>query len=151
MRATTIRKPFSRALYDKADGKAKEIIRTYLQEQGHKLKDDKEKYSCDIEGENGHGWEVEIKYSWKGEWPDSWRDVRIPYRKKKLLNQKGEDNITFYVLNNQCNEVWEIRGTTLSSSDVVEVSNKFVKEGELFFSVPVLKVKKILLDKKGNM
>ena len=77
--------------------------------------------------------------------------VRIPYRKKKLLNQKGEDNITFYVLNNQCNEVWEIRGATLSSSDVVEVSNKFVKEGELFFSVPVLKVKKILLDKKGNM
>jgi hypothetical protein len=145
MRTTTIRKPFSRALYDKADGKAKEIMRTYLQGRGHKLKEDKEKYYCDIEGEDGHGWEVEIKYSWKGEWPTSWMDVRIPHRKKRLIDKKGKDNITFYVLNSMCDQAWEITGDVVSGSEVTEVSNKFVPKGELFYSIFVSQAKKIFL------
>jgi hypothetical protein len=148
MRTTTIRKPFSRALYNKADGKAKEIMRSYLQEQGHKLKDDVEKYYCDIEGEDGHGWEVEIKYSWRGEWPASWEDVRIPHRKKRLIDKKGEENITFYVLNSMCEQAWEIPGSVVSEAEVVEVSNKFVPKGELFYSILVSQAKKIFLTRE---
>ena len=148
MRTTTIRKPFSRALYNKADGKAKEIMRTYLQLQGHKLKEDEEKYYCDIEGEDGHGWEVEIKYSWKGEWPISWMDVRIPHRKKRLIDKKGKENITFYVLNSMCDQAWEITGDVVSGSEVTEVPNKFVPKGELFYSILVSKAKKIFLTRE---
>ena len=145
MRTTTIRKPFSRALYDKADRKAKDIIRIYLENQGHKLKKDIEQYYCDIEGEEGHGWEVEIKYSWKKEWPEAWEDVRIPHRKKRLIDKKGEENITFCVLNSMCTQAWEIPGSVVAGAEGIEVSNKFVPKGELFYSIFVSQAKKIFL------
>ena len=152
MRTTTVvRKKFSQELYDKADGKAKDLIRSYLQREGHALLDDEEKYACDIEGKDGQGWEVEIKYSWKEEWPPSWRDVRIAYRKKKLLERKGADNITFYILNSMCREAWEISGQTVSESEVVEVSNRFVPRGELFYSIPISKARKISVDSVQNL
>ena len=152
MRTTTIgRKKFSQELYDKADHKAKGIIRAYLESEGYSLLDDREKYSCDIEGRDGQGWEVEIKYSWKKEWPPSWRDVRIPYRKKKLLEDTGEDKITFFILNSMCKEAWKIPGQVVSEAEVVEVSNKFVPRGELFYSIPVSKVRKISIDTTQNM
>lgn len=152
MRTTTVvRKKFSQELYDKADHKAKDLIRSYLQREGHALLDDEEKYSCDIEGKDGQGWEVEIKYSWGRKWPPSWRDVRIAYRKKKLLERKGSENITFYVLNSMCEEAWEIPGQAVSEAEVVEVSNKFVPRGELFYSIPVSKVRKISIDTTQNL
>ena len=107
--------------------------------------EDIEQYYCDIEGEDGHGWEVEIKYSWKGEWPPSWEDVRIPHRKKRLIDKKGEENITFCVLNSMCNQAWEIPGAVVAGAEVVEVSNKFVPKGELFYSIFVSQAKKIFL------
>ena len=147
MRTTAIgRKKFNQGLYNKADRKAKGIIRAYLESKGHSLLDDREIYSCDIEGRDGQGWEVEIKYSWKKEWPPFWRDVRIPYRKKKLLEDTGEDNITFFILNNTCKEAWKIPGQVVSKAEVVEVSNKFVPKGELFYSIPIVKAEKVLLD-----
>ena len=152
MRTTTIvRKKFSQELYDKADHKAKDLIRSYLQREGHALLGDEEKYACDIEGKDGQGWEVEIKYSWKEDWPSSWRDVRIAYRKKKLLERKGADNLTFYILNSICKEAWEVSGQTVSESEVVEVSNRFVPRGELFYSIPVSKARKISIDNMQNM
>ena len=147
MNRIKMRKPFSRALYNEADSKAKGILRTYLQEQGHKLKEDVEKYYCDIEGEDDHGWEVEIKYAWKGEWPSSWLDVRIPHRKKRLIDKKGEDNITFYILNDMCNQAWEIPGAIVSRAEVKEVSNRFMPEGEMFYNILISQAKKIYLDK----
>jgi len=141
-----VRKKFSKTLYEKADSKAKNIMRTYLEKQGHKLKKDVEQYYCDIEGMDGHGWEVEIKYSWKKEWPEAWEDVRIPYRKNRLLKQKGEENITFYVLNSECKQAWEITGEVVAAADQVEVPNRFVPEGELFFSILVSNATKIFLD-----
>lgn len=140
-----VKKKFSRALYEKSDKKAKDVIRKYLQSKGHTLKKDEEKFACDIEGED-HGWEVEIKYSWKGDWPTAWEDVRIPCRKERLLKQKGKENITFYVLNSECNQAWEITGEAVSSSNRVEVPNRFVPEGELFFSILVSNATKIFLD-----
>lgn len=140
-----MRKPFSKALYDKADGKAKGILRTYLQGQGYKLKEDVEEYYCDIEGEDGHGWEVEIKYSWKDEWPSSWMDVRIPYRKKRLIEKKGKENITFYILNSICDQAWEITGDVVSKSCITEISDRLVFKGELFYSIFVSQAKRIVL------
>ena len=152
MKTTTIRrKKFSQELYNEADRKAKDIIRSYLESEGHSLLEDEEKYSCDIEGKDGQGWEVEIKYAWGRKWPPSWRDVRIAYRKKKLLERKGSENITFYVLNSMCEEAWEIPGQAVSEAEVVEVSNKFVPRGELFYSIPVSKVRKISIDTAQNL
>ena len=81
-------KAFDRSLYMKADTQGKDVISSWLTKQGHSITNTKENYSCDIVTEkNGvmHNTEVEIKFSWKGEWPNVWDEIRIPYRKEKLL------------------------------------------------------------------
>jgi hypothetical protein len=78
---------------------------------------------------------VEIKFSWKGDWPVDWEEIRIPYRKKKLLDNS---NLTFYILRADCKQAWEIPATILSTlATVKEVSNRYVRKGEKFFHIPV--------------
>jgi hypothetical protein len=72
-------------------------------------------------------------------------DVRIPYRKKRLIDKKGKENITFYILNSICDQAWEIRGDVVSEAYVTEVSNRLVPKGELFYSIFVSQAKRILL------
>ena len=93
-----VKKRFDQTLYDLSDTKAKEVISALLIEDGHTITSTQEKYRCDIITEKDgeiHNAEVEIKFSWKYDWPRDWLEIRIPYRKKKLL---GNTNLTFYVL-----------------------------------------------------
>lgn len=133
-----VSKRFDRALYTLADTKAKDIIGSWLIAQGHKITSTQEKYKCDIITEKDgvtHNSEVEIKFSWKEDWPKSWAEIRIPYRKKKLLNNI---NLTFYVLRADCKQAWQIPATILSTiATVKEASNRYVRKGEEFFHIPV--------------
>jgi hypothetical protein len=142
-------KKFDRNLYNRSDGKSKGAISKYLRSKKHIITNVVEKYSCDIESMSEDGTlcfsETEIKYSWKGEWPESWKDVRIPYRKKKLL-EKIEKNLTFYVLRADCKEAWVITDSALKKyAETVEIPNRYVPEGEKFYSIPVDKIHKITL------
>jgi hypothetical protein len=150
MGTTGIRKKFNQGLYNKADHKAKDVIRSYLQSKGKSLLESEENYFCDIEEEGGQSWEVEIKYSWKGEWPTAWKDVRIPYRKKRLLDKVGSDMLTFFVLNSECKKAWEIPGIVVEQANVVEVPNRYVPEGELFYSIEVSDAKLVDMNSKGE-
>ncbi len=131
-------KAFDRSLYIKADTKGKDVISNLLIKKGHTLTNIKETYSCDIVTEkNGvtHNSEVEIKFSWKEEWPLSWEEIRIPYRKHKLL---GKPNLTFYVLRSDCKQAWEIDADILANvATIKEVPNRYIRKGEKFFHVPV--------------
>ena len=133
-----VKKRFDQTLYDLSDTKAKEVISALLIEDGHTITSTQEKYRCDIITEKDgeiHNAEVEIKFSWKYDWPRDWLEIRIPYRKKKLL---GNSNLTFYVLRADCKQVWKIPATTLSTlATVKEVSNRYVPKGEEFFHIPV--------------
>ena len=109
------KKPFDRTLYEQSDSKAKTTISSWLIQQGHEIADTKENYSCDLESiKNGKQYnsEVEIKYSWKGDWPSSWDEIRIPFRKNRLLNI---DNLTFYVLRADCLQAWSINSDILKT------------------------------------
>jgi len=132
------RKAFDRSLYIKADTLGKDVISSWLSKQGHNITDTTEKYSCDIVTEkNGikHNTEVEIKFSWKGDWPDSWDEIRIPYRKNRHLS---EENLTFYILRSDCKQAWAISADTLKNiATVKEASNRYIRSGEKFFHVPV--------------
>ena len=96
-------------------------------------------------GPEGHPrllWEVEVKYSWKtDEWPDSWKELRIPYRKQRLLdkwkNECYNDILTFVVFNHDCTKAWHVDGHTLLDCEVKEVSNRNIRKGEKFFHIPV--------------
>ena len=89
-----------------------------------------------------HLYEVEMKYSWKGnEWPDSWKELRIPHRKQRLLDKwKSEcynDLLTFVVFNYDCTRAWHVDGNTLLECEVKEASNYKIRKGEKFFHIPV--------------
>ena len=131
-------KAFDRNLYIKADSRGKDVISSWLTKQGHSITKAKETYSCDIVTEkNGitHNTEVEIKFSWKGEWPNAWDEIRIPYRKEKLLSK---DNLTFYVLRSDCKQAWAISADTIKNvATVKEASNRYIRKGEKFFHIPV--------------
>ena len=132
------RKAFSRGLYAKADTKGKDVISSWLTKNGHSITTTKENYNCDIITEkNGvtHNTEVEIKFSWKGEWPETWEEIRIPYRKSRLLSV---ENLTFYVLRSDCKKAWAITSDTLKNiATVKEARNRYISKGEKFFHVPV--------------
>ena len=138
-------KAFDRNLYIKADSRGKDVISSWLTKQGHSITNAKETYSCDIVTEkNGitHNTEVEIKFSWKGDWPESWEEIRIPYRKSRLLDK---DNLTFYILRSDCKQAWKISAEVINSiATVKEASNRFIRKGEKFFHIPVKDAK--LLD-----
>ena len=149
MGTNTLTKPFDRKLYDQTDGKAKRKIKKYLRSKNHIVHDSKEDYKCDVKSISSGGIvtfsEVEIKLSWEGEWPTSWKDVRIPYRKKKLLDSI-ESNLTFYIFRKDCKEMWIIPDYIIKEKGVVvEVPNRYVKEGEQFYSIPVEYINKTKL------
>ena len=142
-------KRFNRELYNRTDGLAKDAIQKYLTKNKHIILTVQEKYSCDIESLSEDGTlcfsEVEIKFSWAEEWPKTWEDVRIPYRKQKLLD-KIEKDLTFYVLRADCEEAWVIPDTVIKEhATVVEVPNRYVPKGEKFFSIPVSNIQKITI------
>ena len=132
------KKPFDRTLYKLADSKAKTVMSSWLIQQGHEITDTKENYNCDlasVKDGKQYNSEVEIKYSWKGIWPSTWDEIRIPFRKSRLLSI---DNLTFYVLRSDCQQAWAINSDILKTvATVKEVRNKFVQEGEEFFHIPV--------------
>ena len=146
-----VTKKFDRALYDKSDKPCKDAIIKYLVSKKHIITNVKEKYTCDIESISEDGTvcfsETEIKYAWEGEWPTHWIDVRIPYRKQKLLDRKDK-NLTFYVLRSDLKETWVIPDFTIKKYAVIkEMPNRYVPKGEKFFFIPADKIHKVLLSK----
>jgi hypothetical protein len=138
---TEVRKAFSRSLYNKSDKTAKNIIREYLiKSQGHSLLDDVENYYADLQtSKKGKQYyhEAEMKYSWRGDWPTHWEEIRIPYRKKRLLEKYSNEDLTFYVISGDEQKFWKISSDTLRESPVREASNRYIDKGESFFHISV--------------
>lgn len=139
----TVKKKFDKALYDVADKKAKEVMINWLKSNTKSteitMKEDTYfDITCSISPELPRQlYEVEIKYSWKGDWPKTWREIRIPYRKKRLLDKWKKDyyndTLTFVVLREDCKQAWFFDGDMVLNSEVKEVSNRNIRKGEMFF------------------
>ena len=97
-----IKRPFSKALYDAYDKPARETLAAYLEGQGHTVVSNEEDYNVDLVTQN-NGFtyfnEVEVKTAWKGDLPTHWAEIRIPERKKRLLEKhQGVDGVlNFYI------------------------------------------------------
>ena len=160
-------KQFELDLYNQADSLAKKEIIKWLEKNNFININDKETMSFDIvcnknKPEDGdddaefwqedlkYFYEVEIKYSWKGEWPETWDEIRIPYRKSKLIdrwtNEFIYDNLIFVVFRNDCKQAWHIPGEVVANSDVREVSNRKVKEGEKFYHIKTKDAKLVKME-----
>lgn len=139
--STSKRKRFSKSLHSENDTPARAAAMRYWKALGYNVYENANNHIPDltIETENARFYsEVEVKRIWKGE-AFQYDTLQIPERKRKYtgLDLPG----TFMVFNNEQTHVFLCESSTLIASPIVEVPNKFVPEGELFFQVPVNCVK----------
>lgn len=144
---TTNYAKFDQERYDEFDGKAKNALVSYLEQEGHTIKRVKEDYCADVvsikDGETFYS-EAEVKTPWEAEWPEGWEELRIPGRKARLLQKHA--TITFYVFRNDLKECWVVRGDQLTLDTLKEAYGPKITKGELFFHIPVNEAKLIRYD-----
>ena len=147
-------RPFDRQSYKENDARAKKAMVGYL--TANKFNDiiDKEDYYFDVSAnkkDRKFFFEVEIKNQWGVQWPDSWKEVRIPERKQRLINRKEKDypehELYFVIFNTDCTQAWFIKDKIVDESSVGTIQNSS-RTGEPhleepFFHIPVDKAKKI--------
>lgn len=149
----TTKRPFDRALYNASDQPARNVIVSYLTNNGHEILDTKEDYNVDIKsikGDNKYFSEVEIKWGWKGDWNPSWTEIRIPYRKQRLIDKKEKADesssfLNFYVIRSDLEYAWRIKDSLMLESEVREASGRYITKGEKFFHIPYEKAELIKL------
>lgn len=136
--SSPIRKPFEKDLYDKFDNPAKEALVKILEAKGHEIQSTSESFYADVvstyNGETYYS-EAEVKRAWKSDWPDTWVDIRILERKKRLI-KKYKGNVTFYVFNKDISQCWEIRGKELTENHLKKAFGKNIRAGEMFYHYP---------------
>lgn len=130
--------------YKENDSRAKTVISNYLQSNGHNILDTEEDFSFDIKSEKNGGMyfiEVEMKLPWTGDWNPSWKEIRIPYRKYKLINKykqmEGDKTYcNFYVIRSDCKKAWRIKDFQLTKECAKEVWLANARRYEYFFHIP---------------
>jgi len=145
-----VRKQFNRALYEAYDTKAKDALIAYLLKKDHVLVNTEENYHVDVISQK-HGFtyfnEAEVKVAWEGDWPEHWKEIRIPERKQRLLDKyQGENGVlNFYVFRKDLKEAWRIRDYLLTRESLAEAKGRYIRKGELFFHIPFTDAELIVL------
>ena len=143
--------------YAKNDGVAKEAVSNYLIRNGHDILSTEEDFSFDVKSEkDGHLYfsEVEMKRQWFGDWLPSWTEIRIPYRKFKLLNKfkemkKVDAYFNFYVIRGDMECAWRIKDYQFTPETVQEVYLSNARRYEHFFHIPYVEAELVQL-KEGK-
>ena len=138
---TAVRKQFSRALYEAYDTPAKEALVSILEAKGHTLVNAEENYYADVVTQKaGYTYfnECEVKVGWQGDWPETWLEIRIPERKKRLLDKYEGVNgvLNFYVFSKDLSQAWRIKDTQLTPESLKEAKGRYIQKGEKFFHIP---------------
>lgn len=131
------RKRFDKSLYDNNDSTARTAGKKYWRSFSYQAEDNPDRYGADLIVNTG--WEVfysevEIKRVWSGPL-FKYDTLQIPERKRKFTVL--DMPCMFLVLNNEQTHAFVCSSDLLSKSPVVEVPNKYVYKGEMFFQVPV--------------
>jgi hypothetical protein len=154
---------FDKTAYEMNDLKGKLALLRYLKKQ-HFIKIDYSE-NCDVDMtayKNGifYWFEVEIKKQWHMDWNEEWKHIRIPERKKRLIdkynlfdktNYHYTNRFFFVVFNKHLNFAWFISAQHVSESKVSTIQNS-KKENSLhlyepFFHIEKSKAKLIEIDK----
>jgi hypothetical protein len=134
------KKAFDRGLFSENDTLARAAGKRYWKSVGYAVEDNPDRYGPDLIVDTGNEKfysEVEIKKVWSGK-EFQYDTLQIPERKKKFI---GRDmGCKFIVFNNEQTHGFLCPCSTLAVSPLVEVSNKYVRSGELFFQVPIANI-----------
>ena len=146
-----VRKNFNRALYDAYDKKAKDALVKHLKDKNHVIVNTEENYYVDVVSQK-HGLtflnEAEVKVAWTDDWPQHWKEIRIPERKQRLLDKyEGDDGVlNFYVFRKDLKQAWRIKDTLLTKESLGEAKGRNIRPGELFFHIPYDNAELVILD-----
>lgn len=134
-------KRFSKYLFEENDEKAKNTVEALKDLFGvDEFKDSTTRYHIDREGyRNGShvvNVEVEIKQHWKdGHESFPFEDINLPLRKSKYFEL---DLPTYFVIfSADCRGGMIFSDRTAKNSPQVEVPNRYVPKGELFYKIPL--------------
>lgn len=135
------KRKFSKEAYDLYDQTAKDKLVTLLSERGHTIISSDEDYFVDvISQKDGYTYysEAEVKTAWTDSWPTTWKEIRIPERKKRLLAKyQGEKGVlNFYVFSKDLKQAWRIKDTQLTEEGLKEAKGRYIHAGEKFFHIP---------------
>ena len=150
-----MRKGFDKDTYNKYDSIAKNALSNWLESNGYKDIDSKETYGVDIICKDKDDiecyFETEVKTGWGDWWPKSWKEIRIPYRKRRLIDKWAREgslgSLTFVIFNKTLDQGWFMDGKTVNESAIKPVDN-IMNTNELFFHIKVADAK--LVNMKEN-
>ena len=79
-----------------------------------------------------------MKNQWVGDWNPSWKEIRIPERKGRLIEKyEGENGVlNFYIFRKDMKQVWRIKDTSLTKDRLREAHGRNILKGELFYHIP---------------
>lgn len=147
--STNNSKRFSKHLHRQSDNKGRKAVKAYLTSQNIIAIDNPNECGVDLLLPNeNYNVEVEIKKIWKDSY-FPFASVQLPYRKQKYT--EGTKPTVFFILRKDCKEAFTFPSTVLADLTPVEVPNKYVTSGELFFQVPVSLGKFIGLTIEGGV
>lgn len=140
-----IAKEFDSDLHDKYDGIGKSLVISYFR---NKLKIDarenSNEYGVDVvlyRNDKPIGFaEVEVRNSWYSD-AFPYDTLNIPCRKEKLL--KNELPTYFFSINKLMTKMFCCTAEEVLRSEIRENKNKYVREKEFFYKVPVKNLKLI--------
>jgi hypothetical protein len=131
-------KPFDKDLYTRFDGPGKDAVKQHLVLSGYEVFVPPENYGCDLYATMGQvkiAHEVEVSQAWK-EAEHPFALGSIPERKIRLARLHVSKPIYFWMLRLDLKRALIFPGFRLRDRFLVEVPNKFVGKGEMFYRIP---------------
>ena len=130
-----MRKQFNESLHGQYDKPARDRTIEYMNIKGFKCWPNPDIYGQDLiaEGSKGKFYvECEVKAVWDGDrFP--YNTVQLPERKSKFFDKPT----LFFIWNKSITTAKMFKSKDIKSLTPVEVSNKYIASGELFYQIPL--------------
>ena len=130
-----MRKQFSEALHGKHDKPARTRTMEYMQIKGYEIWENPNTYGQDLiaEGSKGKFYvECEVKTVWDTD-KFPFDTVQLPERKRKFFASPT----LFFIWNKPLTSAILFKSEDIKDLTPVEVSNKYIASGELFYQIPL--------------
>jgi hypothetical protein len=131
-------KKFDKDLYTKFDGPGKQAVEDHLTLSGYDVTVPPENYGADLYAVKGQiriYHEVEVSQAWK-EKEHPFPRGSIPERKIRLARLHISEPLYFWMLRLDLKRALIFPGFRLRNRFLVEVPNRYIPEGEMFYRIP---------------
>ena len=125
-----MRKPFNQAVHDACDPPAREAVIKAIRRTWGLIAEPYDKYKVDLIIEGIGYAEVEMR-----DWVDCpFNTIHIPQRKAKLFD--NDMKTIYFIVSKDLSNCWYCDTKNILKSQLIEVKNKAVCQGEYFYDVP---------------